>query len=124
MPSASHPHVPGQPGRGVNVIDLNRRRPPTTPGAAAVPESGGNAAYQPDPQPADPLTDLAATLEALFQSHDRTLADEPTAEAFGISITAFELMLQGALARGLLTPEIHEELQALLGGMRTAATLL
>ncbi|KFG01274.1 hypothetical protein IQ62_08810 [Streptomyces scabiei] len=124
MPSASHPHVPSQPGRDVNVIDLHRRRPPTPSAAAAVSANGGNAAYQPDPHHTDPLNDLAATLEALFQKHVRTLTDDSTREAFGIAMTAVELMLQGSLAQGRLSPDDHLHLHGMLQGMRTASTLL
>ncbi|MDX3053116.1 hypothetical protein PV378_42640, partial [Streptomyces scabiei] len=115
---------PSSPGG--DVIHLSGRRGPRPSGPVAP--IGGNAAYEPHPEPAlpgsDPLNELALTVEALFRSQQRTLTNEATAGDYGITLTAVELMMQGALARGIITADSHIQIHGMLEGMRAAAQLV
>jgi hypothetical protein len=80
--------------------------------------------------PAQPTGDvspqqrLAATLEAVFARHRRSLTDESTAEAFLITLGEVRRLLHGALEQGALEDDQHETLDAMLQGMEAAPGLL
>lgn len=56
---------------------------------------------------------LAMRVQALFRGHGQSLADPATAEVHRASMDSVQLVLQGALAQGVITGEQH----AVLAGM-------
>jgi hypothetical protein len=59
-------------------------------------------------------------MEATFLGRDRTLTDEPTAEAFRITLGAVQLMLDGSLAEQVVGEEEHRQLSGMIQGMWSA----
>lgn len=53
---------------------------------------------------------LAMRVQALFRVRGKSLADPDTAETFQVSMEAAQMILNGALATGVLTGEAHEVL--------------
>lgn len=79
---------------------------------------------QPSSPDLNPHEKLAATVEALFAKHGRSLTDSETAEGYLITLRAVRLMLQGALQQGELNQEQHETLDAMFEGMMAAPGIL
>ncbi|WP_042174619.1 hypothetical protein [Streptomyces sp. NBRC 110035] len=78
--------------------------------------------------PPDPHTDahqrLAATIEAVFARHGRSLTDDDTAQDYRITLTEVRRMFQGAHAQGVLGSEAHRELDAMIEGMAAVPDFL
>lgn len=71
-----------------------------------------------------PQQKLAASLEARFAAHGRTLTDEATAEDMLITLAAVRTMLEGAHAQGVLADDAYRDLDAMIEGMMGAPGLL
>ncbi|MGW0948471.1 hypothetical protein ACWD4O_38775 [Streptomyces sp. NPDC002623] len=71
-----------------------------------------------------PEQKLAATVEAVFASHRRSLTDSETALDFTITLGIVINALKAALAQGKLTPEEFKRLNGLMTGMLEAPRLL
>ena len=71
-----------------------------------------------------PQQRLAATLEAVFARHRRSLTDVSTAEAFLITLGEVRRLLDGAREQGQLDDDQHHTLDAMLQGMEGAPGLL
>lgn len=101
------------------VVAMHGRRHPHLPPPGPPIHEAGNAARDPDP-----MNGIAQTIEALYRARGRTLADEPTREAYDIAMHAALLMLDGALAQGHMTGEQHAILRGTLQGIQHAPLLL
>ncbi|WP_406516350.1 hypothetical protein OH809_45295 (plasmid) [Streptomyces sp. NBC_00873] len=117
MPSSAEPVQPtGAPtGPTARIFQLDRhdRR------------VGRQRSRRPAPPPPlhtepTPQQRLAETMEALFLARDRTLTDEPTAEAYRTTLDAVMLMLDGSLAEHLVGEEEHRHLTGMIQGMQAA----
>ncbi|MFB7867413.1 hypothetical protein [Streptomyces sp. NPDC056069] len=114
MPSAEHaavpqPPVPGRPGTAT-VIHLAKRRT----GARTTPE----------PAAVDPKQNLAFTMQAMFTARGLSLLDPPTADAFGITLDAVLLMVDGAYAQNIVDEAEWQSLRAMFEDMREAPELV
>lgn len=121
MPATARPPCP-EPctcHRGADVISLIGRTPrgrPAGPEAARTPAEGG---------PADPrLTAIGQQVQAFFGAHGRTLTDTGTATDFTITVDALAGLIDGVLAEGIIGPEQHGMIAALLAAMRQAPSTL
>lgn len=79
------------------------------------------------PQPDQPLTPeqrVAATLEAAYVKHRRSLTDESTALDFLIALSEFRTVVRGALETGLLTKDQFQSLDGMLEAMEAAPGVL
>ncbi|MFB7738263.1 hypothetical protein ACFC08_28520 [Streptomyces sp. NPDC056112] len=88
---------------------------------------GEKARRTPMPGPGPDLTPqqkLAASLEARFAAHGRTLTDADTAEDMLITLATVRTMLEGARAQGILTDDAYRDLDAMIEGMMAAPGLL
>ncbi|MEV6165774.1 hypothetical protein AB0L71_28445 [Streptomyces sp. NPDC052052] len=87
----------------------------------------GRRRSAPVPEPAGPPTpqqQLAETMEAMFLARGRTLTDPQTADAYAITLEAVLLMLDGALAEGVVGEPAHESLRGMIGGMADSPNML
>jgi hypothetical protein len=64
-----------------------------------------------------PETRLAATIQALYRSRGRTLAEPETAEAAGIALEGVRLLVNGMFVEGHLEEGAHAMLLAHLMAM-------
>lgn len=76
------------------------------------------------PSDLTPQQKLAATLEARFAEHGRSLTDADTAADFLITLRTVRHMLEGALVEGVLDDAGHADLTAMIEGMMEAPGLL
>lgn len=67
---------------------------------------------------------LAETVEAHFLARHRTLTDEPTAEAYLVTLSVILTMIDGALAQSILGDEQHQSLRGMVEGMTAAPGLV
>lgn len=111
---ANPPHGAPEAAGGGDVIRLSDRA------AARYRPESATGAYD-KPSGAQQLTEH---MEALFNARGRTLSDRDTAEAYGIALEGVLLMLDGALAEGMVGEEQHRQLHAMVEGMRSAPHLL
>lgn len=115
MPSGSSAaaDLPPVPGHG-EVISLTRR----LSAAGRAPVSPAQSA------PSTAETALARTVQAMFLHRRRTLTDKDTAEAFDVTLSVVEMMLDGAASTRTVTSEQHGALRSLLEGIRATPGLL
>jgi hypothetical protein len=77
------------------------------------------------PDPArDPRRDLAEHFETTFNEHGQSLTDQMTAAAYTLTLQIVIGMLEGAEAQGIVDPVQHEELAAMVEGMKGAPRLV
>jgi hypothetical protein len=118
MSAAESAHGPDQPGFPGTVLPF----PPSRPRRHQRSERTTVPS-----QPTGDLTPherIAATLEAVFKQHGRTLTDDSTALDVRIALTEVRTVLKGALETGILTEDQHQSLDTMVEGMLTAAELL
>ncbi|MFD9721046.1 hypothetical protein [Streptomyces sp. NPDC059076] len=102
--SAEHAPVEAGPGAVISLSSHPRRR-----------------SHRIDPPDfTEPEQILAEIIEALFLKRSRTLTDEDTAEAYVIAIDAMLLVIDGAMARGVVGETEHQALRGMAEGMRQA----
>lgn len=114
MPSSAEPlHPAGAPGPTARIIHFDRRDRRVARQRTHLP------AATPPPLHTEPTPQqrLAETMEALFLARGRTLSDEPTAEAYRVTLEAVLLMLDGSLAEHLVGEEEYRHLRGMLEGM-------
>jgi hypothetical protein len=77
-------------------------------------------------EPSDsPYQRLAESVEAFFLKHDgRTLTDPETAQAYLITLGLVSNMLEGARVKGAVDDAQHQELHAMINGMKAAPGLM
>jgi hypothetical protein len=68
--------------------------------------------------PLDPQEQLAAVVEHVFASLNRTLTDEPTAEAYVTTLRVVTNLFDGALAQGVVDGKAHRTLTGMLEGLQ------
>jgi hypothetical protein len=115
MPSSAEPvHPADAPGPTARIIRFDRhdRRVGRQRAHRSVPPP---LHTEPTPQQL-----LAETMEALFLGRDRTLTDEPTAEAYRVTLDAVQLMLDASLGEHKLGEEEHGQLSGMIQGMWSA----
>ncbi|MFB7313028.1 hypothetical protein [Streptomyces sp. NPDC056192] len=112
MPSSAEPvHPAGAPGPTARIFHLDRHE--RVGRQRAHRQSRPPLHAEPTPQQR-----LAETMEALFLARGRTLSDEPTAEAYQVTLEAVLLMLDGSLAEQLVGEDEYRHLRGMLEGMR------
>jgi hypothetical protein len=89
-----------------------------TPGGTETPSARAPAATPP-PGGVDPVADrIGAQVQALFSYHGRTLTDPETADVMRITMDGVIGLIDGALAKEVISPEAHSMIKATLEGMR------
>lgn len=117
MPSSAEPvhpaGAPGGPTARIFHLDLHERR---------VARQRTHRSAPPPPLHTEPTPQqrLAETMEALFLARGRTLTDEPTAEAYQVTLEAVQLMLHASFAERRLGEEEHRQLSGMIQGMRSS----
>lgn len=116
MPSSAEPvhpaGAPGGPTARIFHLDLHERR--------VARQRTHRSAPPPLHTEPTPQQRLAETMEALFLARGRTLTDEPTAEAYQVTLEAVQLMLDASFAERRLGEEEHRQLSGMIQGMRSS----
>lgn len=99
-------------------------------GTAVVHYLSDRAAHRKRREPAtaheepSPEQQLTEHMEALFNKHGRTLSDDDTAQDYRITLDGVLIMLDGALAEGVVGALEHQMLRVMVEGMQQAPQLL
>ena len=116
MPSSAEPvHPADAPGPTARIFHLDRHD-------RRVARQRTRRSAPPPPLHTEPTPQqlLAETMEAMFLARGRTLTDEPTAEAYRVTLEAVQLMLDASLGERKLGEEEHRQLSGMVQGMRSA----
>lgn len=108
------------PGSGTpGQVILFRKRPsvPRTHGQDSPPPAG-------DLPAASPHLRFARRIEQAYLANGRTLTDPDTAHAYQVAVKVFGDLIEGAHVAGIVDERGHQELHAMIDGMKDAPSLV